>query len=135
MSGSWTSSSTRSGRSSFDFASASAPSAASATTENPSASRSARAVARKLGWSSTIKTVRGMGSSLQVAGAPAIRIATHFSAAEARPAADAEPFLQRSILLPILLCRPDEDRGDEEGHQEHEHAHHDLGGEVHQISA
>src|SRR5262245_55378419 len=56
------SSRTRSGRSSAVLASASVPSAASPTTENPSASSSARAVARKLGWSSTTRTVLGTSS-------------------------------------------------------------------------
>ena len=36
------------------------PSSASPTTSNPSASSSVRAVARKLGWSSTMRTVRAM---------------------------------------------------------------------------
>src|SRR5262249_45048265 len=50
-SGSWMSSRTTSGWSSATLASASAPPAASPTTVKPSASSTARAVARKLGWS------------------------------------------------------------------------------------
>src|SRR5581483_7024002 len=56
-SGSWTSSRTRSGRSRRAASSADAPSTASPTTSNPSARRSARAVSRKDGWSSTIRTL------------------------------------------------------------------------------
>jgi phosphoribosyl-ATP pyrophosphohydrolase/phosphoribosyl-AMP cyclohydrolase len=55
-SGSWTSRSTTSGWSSFACLSALTPFSASPTTSNPSAWRRARAVARKLGWSSTMRT-------------------------------------------------------------------------------
>ena len=57
MSGSWTSRRTTSGLSRATHASAEAPSSASPTTSKPSASSSWRAVDRKLGWSSTMRTV------------------------------------------------------------------------------
>ena len=65
MSGSWTSSSTMSGRSERSILSPVVPSSASPTISNPSASRIARAEARKLGWSSTMRTVGGTRASWQ----------------------------------------------------------------------
>src|SRR5436305_11950881 len=64
MPGSCTSSSTTSGWSRAASSSAVSPSSASPTTSNPSASSSARAVTRKLGWSSTMRTVGGMPGML-----------------------------------------------------------------------
>src|SRR5881396_2094408 len=70
MSGSCTSSRTRSGFSSFTACRAAAPFFASPTISYPSASRSVRALARKLGWSSTMRTVMPTVSSVR----PAFRI-------------------------------------------------------------
>src|SRR5688572_10214961 len=66
MSGRWTSRSTSSGCHASAARSASAPESASATTSKPSASSIRRALARKLGWSSTISTF--MPSSLAAGG-------------------------------------------------------------------
>ena len=62
MSGSWTSSSTSWGFRRQVSSTALAPSTASPMTLNPSDSRSTRALARKDGWSSTIRTVQSTGS-------------------------------------------------------------------------
>ena len=67
MSGSCTSSSTTSGRSRPASVIACAPSAASPTTSNPSASRSTRAEARNDGWSSTMRTRGPTGDSVAAA--------------------------------------------------------------------
>src|SRR6185312_13356687 len=83
MSGSCTSSRTRSGLSSFTACKAAAPFSASPTMSYPSASRSVRALARKLGWSSTIRTVMGTVSSVRPAFR--IRLATLFSGACSSP--------------------------------------------------
>ena len=55
-----------------------APSAASPTTSKPSASSSARAVRRKLGWSSTMRTVLGMHTWWHVECSGAVRVTTLF---------------------------------------------------------
>src|SRR6266550_5308995 len=81
MSGSCTSSRTRSGFSSFTACRAAAPVSASPTISYPSASRSVRALARKLGWSSTIRTVMPTVSSHD----PAFRIRLPTLFLDARP--------------------------------------------------
>src|SRR5262245_32818950 len=136
------SSRTRSGSSSTVFASASSPSAASPMTEKPSASSSARAVARKLGWSSTTRTVLGTSSivasrreSRHTASRTPRWVSPCHLAAESRAAADSEPLLERSVFLPVLLRRPHEQGRDEDRDRDHEHGHQDLGREIHQISA
>src|SRR5438874_6245934 len=70
------SSRTRSGWSSCTAATAASPFSASPTTSYPSASRSVLALARKLGWSSTIRTVTPIVSSLAAVGR--IRLPTLF---------------------------------------------------------
>src|SRR5205823_11252139 len=82
-SGSWTSSRTRSGLSSRTERSASTAFSASPTTSYPSASNSGRAPARKLGWSSTIKTVMPTVSSARAI--CRIRLATLFSSGGPSP--------------------------------------------------
>src|SRR6478672_6201724 len=79
MSGSCTSRRTRSGLSSFTACRAATPFSASPTISYPSASRSVRALARKLGWSSTMRTVMRTVSSVRPAFR--IRLATLFSGA------------------------------------------------------
>jgi hypothetical protein len=51
------------------------------------------------------------------------------SAAEPRPASDAEPPLHCLVLLPILHRSPDKERADENdwNEQQHEHDHYDGG--------
>ena len=51
------------------------------------------------------------------------------SAAEPRPASDAEPPLHCLVLLPILHRTPDKERADENewNEQQHEHDHYDGG--------
>src|SRR6185437_863925 len=80
VSGSWMSSSTTSGASSRAVRTPSAPLPASPTTSKPSDSSSARARARKPGWSSTIRTRSAMQPSLHTPGFQAIRVATLFPA-------------------------------------------------------
>ena len=72
--GSWTSRRTTSGRSSAASSSASGPLAASPTTTKPSASSTARAVARKLGWSSTTSTVLARAHGRKARRRAAIRL-------------------------------------------------------------
>src|SRR6185312_3069446 len=81
VSGSWMSSSTTSGASSRAVRTPSAPLPASPTTSNPSDSSSARARARKPGWSSTIRTRSAMSPSSHTPGFQAIRVATLFRSA------------------------------------------------------
>src|SRR6266550_1165896 len=91
MSGSCTSSRTRSGFSSFTACRAAAPVSASPTISYPSASRSVRALARKLGWSSTMSTVMPTASSFRPAFR--IRLATLFE--DGRPGKACAAFLRR----------------------------------------
>src|SRR5207253_2778800 len=79
MSGSWMSRSTTSGCRRSTAATAETPSAASPTTWKPSSSRSVRAVARKLGWSSTMRTVL-IRPSWQRHAAASIRLTAPFVA-------------------------------------------------------
>src|SRR5215218_2677807 len=76
VSGSWTSRRTTSGRRRQHCEMADAPSSASPTTSNPSDSSTMRALARKDGWSSTMRTVQAICRRLwlQVDGGP-IRLA------------------------------------------------------------
>ena len=78
MSGSWTSSRRTSGRSLSAASMPAAPSWASPTTSKPSDSSSARAVRRKLGWSSTIRTVLGMHTWWHAHRPRGVRLSTLF---------------------------------------------------------
>ena len=57
----------------------------------PSASRIARAEARKLGWSSTIRTVVGMDKSSQRRGRSEVRLSTRFADAFRNPSSKSRP--------------------------------------------
>ena len=74
-----------------------APSSASPTTSYPSVSSSCRAVARKLGWSSTMSTL-GMPESWQRAGPSAIRLAVPFVRGRVGPRGGAHP--RRGAISP-----------------------------------
>src|SRR5437868_12523860 len=94
-SGSCTSSSTTSGWSAAAASTALSPSLASPTTSNPSASSSARALARKLGWSSTISTL--VTYSMVAQRCACIHTASHTLS----PALDPEPLQHRFVPAPF----------------------------------
>src|SRR6478752_698868 len=101
MSGSCTSSRTRSGLSSFTASRAAAPFSASPTISYPSASRSVRALALKLGWSSTMRTVMPTVSSVRPAFR--IRLATLFE--DDRPGkARAVSLRRRRVAASLGAC-------------------------------